>query len=240
MNNIDTIKHCKSCGFSGEGVYCSHCGRPFKTERITLLNILYDIFHLFTKFEMGFGYTLKQLIISPGHMQRTYIEGNRGKYQKSFSMFFICATFSAITRYWILDAFIDYYHINNPTDATEAAFFREYMVFLYIGLIPVYTLLVYLFFYKSAYNYAEMGVLLLYALSLFFLAGPFIFLLKFIWPYLDTAYIEFPVYSAYLIITMVNFFNRFRRWKVVLISLMIMLMAFLINQLMEGLVMRFM
>lgn len=240
MDDIDSIKNCKSCGFSGAGNYCSKCGQPFYVKRITLSGLLYDIFHLLTKFERGFGYTLKQLIIAPGHTQRAYIEGDRARHQKPFSLFFICATFSAITRYWILNAFIQYYHLNNTADFTEAAFFREYMVFLYIALIPLYTLIVCIFFYKSGYNYAETGVMLLYTLSLFFLAGPFIFLLKFIWPYLDTVYIEFPVYSAYFIITMVNFFNRLRRWKVVLISLIIMLIAFLINQLMEDLVMQFM
>jgi hypothetical protein len=236
MKNPDTIKKCKACGFSGIGNFCSNCGQPFVSKRISLASLFYDVFHLFTKFETGFFYTLKQLVIAPGHMQRAYLGGDRQKYQKPFSMFFICATFSALCRYWLLNTLLNYYHVSN---STEVIFFREYMVFLYIGLIPVYTLIVWFFFYKSGYNYAEMGVVLFYTLSLFFLAAPFIFLLKFIWHNLDTAYIEFPLFSFYFIITFIKFFNRLPRWKVILISLVTMISAFLINQLMEKIVTRF-
>lgn len=239
MEETNIIKKCKSCGLPGEGNYCNHCGQPMTIKRITLRGLLHEIFRFFTHFDKGFGYTLKQLLVAPGHMQRTYIEGIRGKHQKSFSMFFICITFSALTRYWLLTAFLNYYHVGNANDTVEVIFFKEYMVFLYIALIPVYTLLAYFFFYKSGFNYAEMGVMLLYTLSLFFLAAPFIFSLKFIWPGLDTVYIEFPLFTAYFIITLVNFFNRFPHWIVLFKSFVTMIIAFLINQLMENIVLRF-
>lgn len=237
MREIDAITKCRSCGFSGAGQYCSQCGQSFKTKRITLPGLLQDIFHLFTHFDKGFFYTLKRLIIAPGYMQRDFIEGNRNRHQKPFSMFFICATFSALARYWLLSSLMNYYQVTNTT---ELFFFRHYMVFLYIGLIPVYALLVLLFFYQSGYNYAEMGVLLLYTLSLVFLTSPFIFLSKIIWPHLDTVYIEFPLYSTYFIITFSNFFNRIPRWRVLLISLLIMLIAFIINEIAEKHVIRIM
>lgn len=236
MREINVITKCKSCGFSGAGKYCSECGQAFITKRITLRGLLRDIFHLFTHFDKGFFYTLKRLVIAPGHMQRDFIAGNRNRHQKPFSMFFICATFSGIARYGLLSYLMNYYQVSTTA---EIFFFRHYMVFLYIGLIPVYTLMGYLIFSRSGYNYAEIGVLLLYTLSMFFLTSPFIFLLKFIWPRLDTAYIEFPLYSAYFIITFTHFFNGLRKWRVVLISLLIMLFAFLINQLAESLVIRF-
>lgn len=231
------IKKCKSCGFSGTGNYCGNCGLAFKTQRITISTLLQDIFHLFTHFDKGFGYTLKQLIIAPGHMQRTFIKGDRSRHQKPFSMFFICATFSALLRYWLLSMLLNNYHENNTA---EVVYFREYMVFLYIALIPLFTLITYLFFYRSGYNYAEIGVLLLYTLSLFFIAAPFIFLLKFMWLHLDTAYIEFPFFTVYFIITFINFFNRTPWWKVTLLSLLIILIAFIINQLAEGLAIKLM
>ncbi|HRP34083.1 MAG TPA: DUF3667 domain-containing protein [Agriterribacter sp.] len=222
------IKKCNSCGYSGTGNYCGNCGQAFKIKRITISTLLQDIFHLFTHFDKGFGYTLKQLIIAPGRMQRTFIKGDRSRHQKPFSMFFICATFSALCRYWLLNV----YHESNTAEVT---FFREYMVFLHIALIPLYALIANLFFYRSGYNYAEMGVLLLYTLSLLFIVAPFVFLLKFIWPHLDTAYIEFPFFSVYFIITFINFFNRTPWRKVTLLSLLIILIAFIINQLAEGL-----
>jgi hypothetical protein len=234
MEETSTIKKCRSCGSEGTGNYCNKCGQPLTIKRITLRGMVHEIFRFFTHFDKGFGYTLKQLIVAPGHMQRTYIEGMRGIHQKPFSMFFICATISALARYWLLTAFFNYYHVDHLNDTAEAIYFREYMVFFNIGLIPLYTLITYFFFYKFGYNYAEQAVVLLYTLSVFFLAGPFLFLLKFIWPYWDTAYIEFPLYLIYFIITQVNIYNRVSRWKVMFISLLAMSVSFIINQLAEN------
>lgn len=236
MDNTGTIKKCKSCGFSGTGNFCSACGHPFTTKRMTVSGLLYDVFHLFTKFEKGFAYTLKQLIIAPGTMQLAYLAGDRAKHQKPFSMFFICATFSALMRYWILNGLFKNYNVITPSELT---FFHDYMVFLYIGLVPVYTLLAWLFFYKSGFNFAEQGVMILYTVSLVFLSAPFILLVKFIWPHLDTVYVEFPLFTIYFIITFINFFKKIPRWQVILLSLLTMFIVFFINQIMEDYVISF-
>ena len=149
MTGSNEIQVCKSCGFSGEENYCSRCGQPFKTKRISLPGLFHDIFHLFTHLDRGFGYTLKKLIIAPGHMQRSYIEGERNKHQKPFSMFFICATVAALSRYWIFSALLKYYDAGN---ISEADFFHEYMVVVHIIMLPLYAFIAYLFFYKSKYN----------------------------------------------------------------------------------------
>ena len=231
MTGSNDIQVCKSCGFSGVENYCCRCGQPFKIKRISLSGLLHDVFHFFTHLDRGFGYTLKKLIIAPGYMQRGYIEGERSKHQKPFSMFFICATVAALSRYWIFRALQKYYHVGN---ISEANFFHEYMVILHIGMLPLYTFITYLFFYKSKYNYAEIGVLILYTMSIFFLAATLIALLKFIWPHLDTAYIELPILIIYNVITFINFFDKLPRWSVVLRSITIIIILFLfqlLNQL---------
>ena len=236
MENDTDIKKCPSCGLTGNGMFCSNCGHQFEIKRLTIKGLLYDIIHLFTKLEKGFGYTLKQLIISPGHMQRSYIKGNRRKHQSPFSMFFICATIAALLRYWILYIVMTSFHAANPV---EVNFFKEYMVILYIFLVPVYALFGLLLFYRSGYNYIEIIVLLLYTLSVIFLASPFLFLLMFIWPGMDVMYIEFVIYSFYFAITFVNFFNNYPRWKIILLSLLCLAIAFVINQITEDLAMKF-
>lgn len=235
MIDPEATKQCQSCGFSGEGNYCSRCGRSYKTKRITVHGLLVDLLHFFTHAEKGFLYTLKQLILVPGHLQRTYIEGSRGRHQPPISMFLICATFTALMRYWILNVVINYYQADI---GAEAKFFHEYMVMTYIALTPLYILIVYLLFYPSNYNYAELGVLMLYTLSVFFLAAGLITLLKLILPRLDTAYIEFPVLTFYLIITLMNFFKAIPRWQVLIKGFIIMALAFFINQVAENFVIR--
>ena len=107
------------------------------------------------------------------------------------------------------------------------------MVVLYIALVPVFALLGYLFFYKSGYNYAEMGVWIFYTVSVLFLGAIFIALTRFAWPFQDSAYIEFPVFCVYFTITAVNFFKKLSRWEVVIKSLIIMTIIFLLNQVLE-------
>lgn len=230
MTNTGTVQICPHCKQQGSQSFCSNCGHAYKVKRITLKGLLHDVFHFFTHLDKGFGYTLKQLLVAPGYMQRDYINGNRSRHQKPFSMFFICATVAGLSRYWIYTALMKYYHSGN---IQEANFFHEYMVLLQIALLPLITFITYLFFIKSGYNYAEIGVLTLYTVSFFFLIVSCIALLKFIWPELDTAYIELPVLTIYNIVTNIRFFNKKPAWIVALKSLLLITIIFLLTHYLE-------
>lgn len=236
MENDELAQVCKSCGLSGTGDYCSRCGLPYKAKRISMAGLLHDIFHLFTHLDKGFGYTVKMLITAPGHMQREYIEGQRAKHQKPFSMFLICATVAALSRYWIFQILIKYYDTGN---ISEANFFHEYMVTFFIAILPLHALMIYLLFYKSGYNYAEIGVLVLYFMSLLFLVVTCIALLKFIWPEMDTMYVEFPILLVYNTLTFINFFHRQPRWIVVFKSVVLIIVFFYLEQISEDFVVDF-
>lgn len=235
MKTAPVIHKCKSCGSSGTGNYCNHCGQSFDTRRITISELIRELYRFFLHIDKGFFYTLKQLIIAPGHMQRTWIEGRRKMHQKPFSMFLICATISAVSRYWIFNAVIRFYHSDIVTEAT---FFHEYMVIMFILLVPLYVLIAYLLFYKSGYNYAEIGVLILYMAAIFFLLAVVIGMVKLVYPHLDTVYIETPVYIIYITITLINFFNKSPKWLVTIKSLVIITSIILLNQVVEDLLMR--
>jgi hypothetical protein len=194
MTELNTVQVCKLCGFQGSEKYCSRCGEPYTVKRITLPGLLHDAFHILTHLDKGFVYTMKTLIISPGFMQRNYIEGQRRKHQKPISMFFVCATIAAVCRYWVFSVLIKYYHVGSMA---EANFSHAYMVIFQIALLPLYALITYLLFYKERYNYAEIGVLTLYTISIIFLVATLTVLLKFIWPFMDTAYIEYPIFILY-------------------------------------------
>lgn len=195
--------------------------------------LLHDIFHLFTHLDKGFGYTLKMLSLAPGKMQRQYIEGDRARHQKPFSMFLICATITAVTKYWVSQILIKYYH---ASDAGEASFYNEYMVIFFLVLLPLYTLLIYLFFHKARYNLAEILVFFLYSVAFFFLAATAISFLRFIWPRMDTAYIEFPFLLIYNTITFINFFRTQSRWIVAIKSMIIIMIIFFSIQVCEDFV----
>ena len=216
---------CKHCGTPGTGNYCNNCGQSFQLKRITVAGIIHEIFHLFTHFDKGFVYTFKKLVTNPGIMQKEYLEGHRIKHQKPFSMFFICATVAALIFYWINRALITYYEIG---DQAAASFFQHYMVMLQIVLLPIYAGISRLIFYDSKYNYAEIIILLLYMLSVALLFSALIQLLRFIWPDLETRFIELPVILAYGIITNNFFFDDGRKWITIVKSAITIAACFLL------------
>ena len=204
MNSV-----CKHCGASTTGNYCHVCGQSLKIERLTISSIIHEIFHFFTHLDKGFLYTLKKLITDPGTMQREYVGGHRVRHQKPFSMFFLCATVSALVYYWVNVVLVKYYDTGSEG---VISFFHQYMVFLQIVMLPVYAAITYLLFYNLKYNYAEILILLLYMLSVLLLIIALIQLLRLIWPDLETRFIELPVILIYGVITNVFFFRDSSKW----------------------------
>ena len=170
-------------------------------------------------------------------MQREYVEGDRARHQKPFSMFFICATLAGLSRYWVYLGIIHYHDLSGLED--EAKFFHNYLVIVHVFMSPVYALIIYLFFYRSKYNYAEVGVLVLYTFSFFFLMISFAALLRLVWPSLETDYVEAPIAAVYSAITFVNFFFEEKKWLVVVKSIVALAFVFLAANLCEDAVRNF-
>jgi hypothetical protein len=233
QSEIGNKQICKSCNHEVNDTYCSHCGELIEVKRITFKGLLHDIFHFFTHLDKGFAYTLKQLAIAPGNMQRQFIEGNRRNHQKAFSMFFICATLTAFSRYWILKSLNSY---NGTGGLNDANFFHEYLVPIQIGLLPIIIFLAFLLFKNSKYNYAEIGVLILYTFSFFLLLTILLWLLRFIKPDLNITYLELPIISAYCMITFLNFFKEEKRWIVLVKSLLFIILVFVCIQFSEDII----
>ncbi len=221
---------CKSCGTQANGKYCFACGQSARTERITFGGLVHDVFHFFTHLEKGFGYTLKQLVLAPGTMQREYIEGVRSKYQKPISMFLLCATINALFKYWIYAILFKYYQSGNEA---ETSFIHQYMVLLDFVILPVVALVTWLFFLKAGYNYAETGVMQLYNFSFIIILFIPVAFLRLIWPELDTAYIELPLLLSYTAITFIRFYNTFNPWITLIKTIAAMTIVFLLAQVLE-------
>lgn len=237
MQNAPVTTICKNCGTSVDKNYCGQCGQPAAVKRITFKGLIHDAFHLFTHVDKGILFTIKKLITSPGTMQRDYIDGERVRHQKPFAMFFISATVAGLVRYWINVALVNYYE---GGDVVEGDFFHKYMVILHVILLPLYVLITYLVFYKRRFNYAEVGVMTLYTMSFFFLITTFIWLFRFIWPNIDTAYIELPVIALYNVITFINFYREEKAWLIIIKSLITVTLIFVAAGFFEDLAMSFM
>ena len=233
-NTIDTsIQICRSCGEKGTGNYCSLCGQIYKPKHITLQNLIHEVFHYFTHADKGILFTIKELIRHPGTMQRHYIEGDRARHQKPFSMFFLCGTICGLAYYFINLA---YRNIYGTTDFREEFFFRHYFILIQALLAPIYALITWVVFRNNKYNYAEVLVSMLYTLGFVFLIIIPINALKLIFPNLETKYIELAFLLPYTIITNLNFFKYSSLWVDILKSLVTISIVYVLSNAVQQLI----
>ncbi|HWC54319.1 MAG TPA: DUF3667 domain-containing protein [Chitinophagaceae bacterium] len=218
------MPRCINCGQEGTGKYCSECGQSYEVKRVTISSILHEVVHIFTHFDKGFGYTLKDLVIHPGIMQRRFLAGQRSRYQKPFSTFFVCATLSGLAIYWI----------GRPTHTNLTAFgemrehfYRHYFVIFQSIMIPFYALITWLPFRNKNFNYAEALILFVYSLAFLLLLVIFTNAIDLVPHHFETYYIEIPLMAIYIIWTNLNFFNTSSRWLVIIKSLFILIICWL-------------
>jgi hypothetical protein len=75
---------CQNCGNEGDQKYCPGCGQVLLAERVSMHYLFHEVINTFWHLEKGFLYTLKELAIRPGTMQRKYLSGIRLRYQSRF------------------------------------------------------------------------------------------------------------------------------------------------------------
>lgn len=214
---------CKACNTASKGNYCPQCGQSLSVKRLSMRELLHEAFHFFTHVEKGFLYTVKMLLVSPGKAQKEYIQGNRVRHQKPFSMFFIAGTISALVYYWLNRALMQYFHAGS---SAEASFFQQYWVLLQICMLPLYGLIVYLCFKKAGYNYGEIIVSQLYTFSFLFLLLALLQLSKLFYHTLETRYIELPLILAYTLLTNLTLFNQLKKGSIVILTILAIVACF--------------
>ena len=212
-----------NCGIEGNGKYCSECGQAYVIKRISISTLLHEVLHTFTHFDKGFIYSLKELAIRPGRMQKKYLLGERSRYQKPFSLFFICATITGLAFYLMESPSPEGAHL----DEIREDFLRHYFVILQSVLLPLFALITWILLGNKNLNYAEILVQFTYTLAFgFLLLIPVGLLRIYLLPDQNwTKYADIPVLAAYVIWTNMNFFNKQSAWIVVLKSVTILLIC---------------
>ena len=228
---------CKHCHKEGKGKYCSYCGDTFEASRITIPSILHEIVHTITHAETGFFYTLKNLATRPGKMQKAYLEGERKINQKPFSLFFICASVTAIALHFINTApEVSRTHF----DIVKANFFKNYYVILQSILLPVYSFFLWVILGSKKLNYTEALVFMFYSLAFSLIIIIPLNLTGFIPGFKYQQYLEVIFLTAYIIATNLNFFTEQKKWIVVIKSIILMFACYLLSNIMAGQVINFM
>ena len=162
---------CKNCGNGyGSGfAYCPYCGQKSATSRINLKRLLGEIWIALTDVDKGILRLVKDLSTRPGVVAREYVAGKRKKYLNPFSYLFlmVAVAFFMIVKFEdVALAQLDPVALSRfDSGATNKEFlqysFRYFNIFIFL-MCPVNGLIVWLFFRKNGYNYAENTVLAAY------------------------------------------------------------------------------
>jgi Protein of unknown function (DUF3667) len=137
---------CKNCNTHFKGNFCSQCGQSAKEDYINAKYFLHDIPHSILHIDKGFFYTLKQLFISPGKTLSDYLAGKRVKHFKPFAFVVLLSTICTL----LIKGISYLYHINVSYNLIQ-----KYPSILIFIMIPVLSLVTWLFFRRKEYNYWE-------------------------------------------------------------------------------------
>lgn len=167
--------NCPNCNHIIKENYCPRCGE-MKFCRITMKDVVSDFFSNLVNVEGPVLNTIKDLTLRPGAMIRDYLNGQRKKYYKPFQYYILAATLFFLFFYlWgndMMEMFSDLGAEYNNMATTEqmnqtqqkfTEFQNENMRLFTFLQVPIYALLIWLFFSKkSGYSFTESMVVSLY------------------------------------------------------------------------------
>ncbi len=101
--------NCKNCNKEINSKFCPECGQPATLKRIDGKYLLHEIEHIL-HFKRGFLYTVRELILKPGHNIRKYLTENRSRLVKPIIFIIITSLiYTLISHFFhIEDRYLNY------------------------------------------------------------------------------------------------------------------------------------
>lgn len=162
------MKSCKNCDFTFDGKFCPQCGQKAKTKRITIRQVLKDIQQHFIHVDQGFLYTIRELLVRPGHAIREYLAGKRVRHVRPLKFMFWSVAISFLVFHYIgLDQDM-MQKMDNQQSGSERArqlsgkifqLISDHPTVLLFFMVPMIALWSLVLFRRKGYNYAEHFVL---------------------------------------------------------------------------------
>jgi hypothetical protein len=164
---------CKNCGIPLESAFCGDCGQKVISRRLTLRNILHDVWSIFTNVEKGFWYTGRMLFVAPGEVVRDYISGKTVRYYHPFRYLFWWITLSvalnlSLGLYDRQQAEMQQMQARMGVPQSEKVIaqqqamqqeMKKYLNIIPLVILPFMALGSFLLFRRKGWNYAEHLVL---------------------------------------------------------------------------------
>ncbi len=165
---------CKNCEQNFEGNFCNNCGQNSNVQKINFNYLVDEISNSVLQVNRGILFTIKELLIRPGHSIRGFLEGKRKQHFKPLAFVLLISTVYVLVMY-VMDkntflgdsisgalAAISEKGIEASTTLKILNWLANNHAYTTLLLLPIYSFASYLAFIKTKYNYFEHLILNFY------------------------------------------------------------------------------
>lgn len=167
--------HCKNCEQGFEGNFCPNCGQKVINKRFNLKDSLSWLLNSIFNLDHGFLYTTKELMVNPGQVIRSVLNGVTINYTHPFRLLFVWATLTTILTLALGiydEQTAELYQSMDFSEAQRAfqdkinSVMKKYLNFIILANVPFISIFSLLFYRKKQLNFTEHLVMNAFGYSL--------------------------------------------------------------------------
>jgi hypothetical protein len=248
MLGQDKCANCTRAIDGTEQKFCPACGQPTPAHRIDWHFLGHELEHSVLHMDRGILYSLKHLMLRPGHLMRDYIEGLRGNQVKPLLLLMIMAAVVVLlSKYFLggdvmgtstLDGYSDVMKANAGTQLDTAslasatqkvyAWMNAHFTATTLLLLPFEAAAFWLAFRRvGKLNYPEWLVIVAFLTVQVFVFWAVLILLQ---RWVSQAQLWVIVLSfAYTLFSLAQYFRGYPRWKTMLRAVLGFMIFMLMN-----------
>ncbi len=147
---------CSNCGTQFTSPYCPDCGQKAGVGRLTLHNIVHELWHGFTHTDKGILRLWSDLLLRPATAYHNYFNGKRKSYFSPVVFFLLSFGFYIFFDQKVFDYqdHVNLIQTGHLYNNEVGRYVQEHSKYMALVLLPIESLLTWLLFYKR-YNLAE-------------------------------------------------------------------------------------
>lgn len=213
-------QQCKNCQNIFKGEYCFNCGqRNIGNRRLQMREVINDFFDNTFNLHKGFIFTFWKLIITPGNVAHAYINGKRKSFTNPTRYMVIALAFQTFIDYWFKTTDVikneTYYRfpflsnsLNDSMEIWNVKLAVEYILLTNLFMIILIPALVFIFFKKLKFNYAELLAVNFYFVpTILFITMPILFVTKVVFRVFVTKELVIFIFTFYMFWSNFSFFK---------------------------------
>lgn len=158
---------CEYCQHAMTGNFCSNCGRPKQLKRIDGKYIVSEISSVLN-FDKGILFTIKELLIRPGHNVHNFIHKDRNRLVKPIIFIIISSLIYTIAQQLLRfeDGYVSAGGFGESAVTVIFAWIQQNYGYANILMAIMIALWIKVFFRKYNYNFFEILILLCFAMGI--------------------------------------------------------------------------